>query len=117
MRIRKVKIEIKSLVKSLNEFAETFEKVRKGEYVEPKEVVSFTNFDVFRSFFTDKRMQLLKIIKEKKPKSIYQLAKLAKRNYKNVYDDVKLLKYYGLVTNKDNKVRTDFDKIEVDVVF
>ncbi len=42
-------------------------------------------------------MEILHVIREKHPKSIYQLAKITKRDFKNVYEDVKTLKYFGLI--------------------
>jgi predicted transcriptional regulator len=42
-------------------------------------------------------MELLHLIRERRPKSIYQLAKISGRDFKNVHADVALLKQYGLV--------------------
>ena len=46
---------------------------------------------------TDRRLALLHLAREHAPKSINQLAKIAGRDFKNVYADVMLLKDYGLV--------------------
>ncbi|MFH1316561.1 MAG: hypothetical protein ABII01_03520 [Candidatus Woesearchaeota archaeon] len=114
MKIKKIKIQIKSLDRFYSDAAEVMEKVKNREYVKPKEIVSFEDYGVFKRFFSDKRIELLRLIKYKKPKSIYQLAKLAKRNYKNVYDDVKLFEMMGLITSK--KMEFEYDKLQVDLI-
>ena len=53
-----------------------------------------------------KAIILLRIFKSKKtfnknPKSIYELAKFAKRDYGNVYRDVEILKNLDLIEIKD----------------
>tara|TARA_Y100000310_G_scaffold244620_1_gene249422 strand:+ start:82 stop:438 length:357 start_codon:yes stop_codon:yes gene_type:complete len=116
MKVKKVIVEIRPLKESLREFAEVFGKVKRGEKVVPKQKVSFNDIEGFRKFFSEKRMELLKVIKHRKPKSIYQLAKFVDRGYKNVYDDVELLEGLGLVTReKDNSVEVDFNKLQIDV--
>jgi predicted transcriptional regulator len=42
---------------------------------------------MFRAL-TEKRLELLKTIKDRKPSSIYELAKLSGRDLKNVLQDV-----------------------------
>ena len=42
-------------------------------------------------------MELLHLIRKKRPKSIYELAQLSGRNFKNVHGDFQILKEYGLI--------------------
>lgn len=115
MKIKKVIIEIRPLKTTLKEFAEVFEKTKKNKKITPKYGVSFSNIDSFRKFFSKKRMELLSTIKHQKPKSIYQLAKLVNREYKNVYDDVGLLEELGLITKENHSVEVEFNKLSVEV--
>lgn len=46
---------------------------------------------------TPKRLELLELIKRHEVASVTELATVAKRNYKNVYDDLKALEDCGLV--------------------
>ena len=115
MKVKKVMIEIRPLKESLKEFAEVFEKVKKDEKVVLKRGVSYSDVDSFRKFFSRRRMELLKVIKHEKPKSIYKLAKLVDREYKNVYDDVELLEELGLVVREDNHVDVGFSKLSIEV--
>jgi predicted transcriptional regulator len=52
------------------------------------EGVFFANYEAARSLFTDKRIELLRLIRKHAPTSINQLAKIAARDFKNVYTDV-----------------------------
>lgn len=115
MKIKKVIIEIKPLDESLKEFAEVFGKIKRGENVSKKKSVGFSDVETFRKFFSVKRMELLKVIKHEKPKSIYQLAKLTNREYKNVYDDVELLERLGLITKENHHVGVDFSKLSIEI--
>ena len=46
---------------------------------------------------TEKRLELLKVIKDREPESIYALSKILGRNFKNVYTDLKILGQFGLI--------------------
>jgi len=115
MKIKKVIIEIKPLKESLKEFAKTFERARKRSTINSKTSIGFSDVGSFRKFFSEKRMELLSVIKHKKPKSIYQLAKILNREYKNVYDDVELLEELGLIAKEQHNVNVDFNKLCVEV--
>src|SRR3989344_3173044 len=116
MKIKKVIIEIKPTKEALKEFAEVFGKVKRRENVAKKRSVGFSDISSFRKFFSKKRIELLSTIKHKKPKSIYHLAKLTERKYKNEYDDVELLEELGLITRENHKVEVEFSKLSVEVV-
>ncbi len=104
MRIKNVKIGIRSLEEGLGEFAKVAEAIERGESPKKKrQSVYFENIDTMRKVLTDKRLTLLKAIKEKHPSSIYELAKIAGRNFKNVSDDLKYLAEIGLVELKKSK--------------
>lgn len=115
MKIKNVIVEIKPLKDALNEFAETLSKVKKGKKVIPKKSIGFSNVQSFRRFFSPKRMELLHFIKKHNPRSIYQLAKLTNRGYKNVHDDVELLKELDLITVDKRGVEVDFTKLSIEI--
>ena len=75
---------------------------RKGCFYE---AVYFESIDALRAVLTDKRLELLKAIKENRPNSIYELAKIVGRDIKNVNEDVRLLADLGFV--KLEKRKTD----------
>ncbi len=98
MKLRKVTIKIESLHDGLKDFAETYQKLARGEKVEKEEIVSFVDIDVMRQMLTNQRIRLLKLINKHSPKTIYELAKMADRPYVNVFRDVKSLAEMGLVS-------------------
>jgi predicted transcriptional regulator len=91
MRVKKIKIGIKNLKTALDDFVRTGEAIQQGEKVKKETGLYFTSFEAFRKALTPKRLELLHIIKTKKPSSINELARMAKRDVKNIADDVKYL--------------------------
>ncbi len=110
MRVRNIRIGIKSIKDSLNEFKYYWEKIEKGKEIEKKEALYFESIVVLRSVLTAKRIELLKAIASHKPKSIYELSKIVNRDLKNVNEDIKLLSELGLVELKKSK--TDKERVE-----
>ena len=115
MKIKNIVIEIRPLKDTLKEFAEVFGKIKNDEKVIPKRGLGFSNVEDFRKFFSKKRMELLSIIKQRKPKSVYELAKISKRAYKNVYDDIALLDQLGLITRENHHVDVEFNKLHIEI--
>lgn len=105
MKVKRIDIGIKGLKESLKDFAEMWKKLEAGKKVKKEEGIYFDSIDTMRSVLTDKRLSILKVIRERQPKSVYQLAKLLGRDLKNVNQDLKLLADVGLVTLE--KVETD----------
>ena len=119
MKIKKIKISIKDLKTALNEFAGRAEAIERGEKVKKETGVYFTSFEAFRKALTPKRLELLHIIKTKNPSSINELARIAKRDVKNIAEDVKYLEQIGLVVKKEADRRTkpviNYDRIALEI--
>lgn len=119
MRVKKIKIGIKDVKTALKEFAEKAEAIKRGETVKKETGVYFTSFEAFRKILTPRRLELLHIIKTRKPSSINELARMAKRDIKNIAEDVKYLERIGLIEKKetDNKTApvTKYDRIELEI--
>ena len=84
--------------------------------------ISFQSLDQLRKFLTPKRIELLRMIRHKKPGSMYELAKLVGRTPENVNTDVKFLKHLGFVeTTRVKEVRkklvpeVDYDKMILEI--
>ncbi len=97
MKARNVTIMVDSFEHTMDRFADTYEKIRKGEKVEKQEILSFQTVELMRGMLTKERLRILKTVREKKPKTIYALAKTLKRPYANVFRDVKKLAEMGLI--------------------
>jgi predicted transcriptional regulator len=109
MNIKKINIGIKSLNESLEDFADTWRKLESGEKVKKEEGIYFESIDDVRSVLTNNRLLILKTIKDKNPKSIYELSKMLGRNLKNVNQDLDILLRIGLVELK--KEKTDKNRV------
>ena len=57
----------------------------------------FQGVSALRHLLSNEKAKVLHLVKIKKPNSIYQLAKMLKRDFKSVNDDVKLLEKFGLI--------------------
>lgn len=64
-------------------------------------IISFPDFKSLGKVITGARVELLNVIRRQEPKSIQELARLVKRDFKNVYQDVHLLKEFGLIDLKE----------------
>lgn len=98
MKIKKIDIGIKGLKESLKDFAEVWKKLESGKKVKREEGIYFDSIDTMRAVLTNNRLLILKIIRERNPRSVYELAKILGRDLKNVNQDLKLLAEIGLVT-------------------
>ncbi|TLD40701.1 MAG: putative transcriptional regulator [Candidatus Jettenia ecosi] len=103
MRVKKVKIGIKSLKDVLNDTKEAMRKLERGEKVKPEKELYFESIKGFRKAITPKRVELLHVIKEKHPKSLQELARLSKRDIKSIVTDIAILEELGLVDMKRKK--------------
>ncbi|MEK6591187.1 MAG: MarR family transcriptional regulator [Nitrospinota bacterium] len=109
MKIKKIDIGIKGLRESLKDFTETWKKLESGKKVKKEEGIYFDSIDSMRSVLTNNRLTILKTIRENHPQSVYELAKLLRRDLKNVNQDLKMLAEIGLVTLE--KVETDKKRV------
>ncbi|MBI2090222.1 MAG: hypothetical protein HYT78_16035 [Deltaproteobacteria bacterium] len=98
MKVKKIKINLKSLEDVGSEMIHVMRALESGKSVTPKrhEIV-FTDFAALRSFLTPKRLELIRLIRKHTPNSISQLARLAKRDFARVYQDVKVLSEAGII--------------------
>ena len=123
MKIKKVEVLIQSDKEFWKELRKDMKRIDKGERkLIRKESIIFDSIDQFRKIVTNKRIELLKVIRHKKPKSVYELAKLVDRSVDNVNNDIRLLEQMGfLETEKTKEGRSklmplvDFDKIEIEL--
>lgn len=74
-----------------------------------KEEFDFKDISALRSLLSNEKARLLYIIKTQNPDSIYDLAKKAQRNFKSIFQDVKLLERFGFIelmqSKKNNRKR------------
>lgn len=103
MRVKRVKIGIKSLKEGLQDFVETCKAIERGEKVKKEVGIYFEDAEAFRKALTTKRLELLRLIKKNNPQNLHELSRLAGRDLKNITQDVELLKNLGLVSTRKEK--------------
>ena len=103
MKVRDIRISIKSKGDLFNEVKGVWKKLEKRESVKRHEEISFENTETMRKILSEERLRILKTIKKEHPKSIYELAKLLKRDIKNTFDDVQFLAQMGLIELKKTR--------------
>jgi predicted transcriptional regulator len=94
-----VTFSIKPLNEVADDFARTFDAVRTGRRTpkKPHDEVGFTSIEAARNFMTRERLALMHTIRTRHPGSLYELAKMVSRDFKNVQEDIRILERHGLV--------------------
>lgn len=103
MKTQTIVIRIKSLDRVLRNFVEVGNRVRRGKEVCPQKGTYVADVGIARAIFTESRLRIIRVLKEKSPRSIYDLAKLINRDFKNVYDDVDFLAQIGMIKMEERK--------------
>lgn len=99
MKKKHAKIVIKTIENTKREWKEAIKGKKKGS---PKDdEIIFTSLEAVARIFSKGRMEILRAVIQQQPKSIYDLAKLLDRDFKNVHMDVKLLADIGLLDLKE----------------
>ena len=122
MKVKNIKVGISNTQQILNNFKKAGEAVERGEIPQKSERVYFENINTLKNILTDKKLALLRTIKERKPKSIYELAKMVNRDIKNINADVSKLSELGFITltkSKTERIRVsptvNYDKILLEI--
>jgi predicted transcriptional regulator len=122
MRGRDVRVSIKTKEDLFNEVKEVWGRLERGEQIKKHEGISFENIETMRKILSEERLRILKTVKKEHPKSIYELAKLLKRDIKNTFDDVQFLAKIGLIELKKTREgrektvpRVNYDRILLEI--
>ena len=70
-----------------------------------KKDYDFSGLLALRQLISNEKARILHTIKNKKPSSIYQLAKILGRKFKSVREDIKLLERFGFVELIEEKTK------------
>jgi predicted transcriptional regulator len=122
MKVKKLVIGIKSVDEVMSDFAYAAKELERGNMVKEKKGLYFTDMKAFRRAMSDQRLAILRAIRASNPASVYELAKIVKRDVKNVSSDLAILEELGLVELKKtktlrNKVKptVPYDSINLDI--
>src|SRR5260370_16688936 len=111
--MKTVTFSIRPLSEVGEEFAKTFDGVRVGRRISKKsrDEVGFTSIEAARNFLTRERLALMHAVRTRHPGSLYELAKMVNRDFKNVREDIAIFERHGLVLVSNHPPR----KLTMDV--
>jgi predicted transcriptional regulator len=122
MKAKKIKIGIKSVKETLEDFVKTGEAIERGERVKTEKGVYFESIEGFRKALTPKRLELLRLIKVRHPESLQELARFAHRDMKSIVTDINILESLDLVDlkrkimgRKQSTPTVDYDRIDLQI--
>lgn len=101
MKSKTMTIEFKRLQDMENDLL-TLPKSKKSQ-LQPKSVVYFDSLDSFRSFMTIQKLEILTLIANANPKSVYELAKMLGRAIAPVQKDCQSLEAVGFIEFEKEK--------------
>lgn len=115
MRSRAVKVGVCTGREQRAEFREAWKRAEKGlPPLEPVDRLYFPDTTTMFRALSRSRLQLLTVLRKRGPISVLALARALGRDYKNVYEDVKVLRRFGLVRHAKGGVCVPFDRILMD---
>jgi predicted transcriptional regulator len=98
MALKTIRVRIKSVEQALGDAIDTMRAIQSRQKVEKQRGEYFESLEAVRAALTEKRLALVRLVREKKPGSVAELARLARRDFKSVYRDVEALRDLGLIT-------------------
>lgn len=103
MKLKKAKIIVEPIETTNKRWAKMLR--AKGRTRTKEEIISVSSYEILGRVFSPQKLEILALIPELKPKSIAGLAKSLKRDFKNVYTDVKFLADIGLIDLREEGAR------------
>lgn len=97
-----LEVRVGGAADALDRFEAMWNRAAEGRPARPLEVLSFADLPLLLKTLTPARWDLMERLRAAGPLSIYQLAKLLGRDYKNVHTDVTQLAAIGLVERRED---------------
>lgn len=121
MKAKKAKIILQSVENIKSDWSSALKGKAKAKVDDDAIIV--TGLETVAKIFSKPRMEILRAIITQKPQSIYELAKIVERDFKNVHSDVQFLNDIGLIKLKETgdvrkglKPIAKFSGVELDLV-
>ena len=113
---KNIKVGIATEEQVNKEFINAWHRARKGEISVPEERCYFLEPTTFFSVLSKRRIALLQHLHAHGVSSIRNLSRMLKRDYKNVHQDIQLLKKAGLISMDDSqKIFVPWDTINAEI--
>ena len=97
MALKTIRVRIKSVDDALDDAIGVMRAIQAKKRVRKQKGEYFESLEAVRTALTETRLALLRVIRKRKPKSVAELARIAKRDFKAVYRDVEALRDLGLI--------------------
>ena len=98
MALKTIRVRIKSVERALGDAIDAMRAIQSKKKTATQRGEYFESLAAVRAALTEKRLALVRLVRDEKPSSVADLARLAKRDFKAVYRDVEALRDLGLVT-------------------
>ena len=98
MALKTIRVRIKSIEQALDDAIGTMRAIQSKKRVAKRQGEYFESLEAVRAALTEKRLALVRLVRERKPASVAELARLVGRDFKSVYRDVEALRDLGLIT-------------------
>ena len=94
----------------------------KKKFIQPSNILVFASVGIYQKLMSEQKYMILAAIRNLKPTSLYQLAKLVDRDFANVKKDCDSLAAAGFIVLEDAgdnrntktpKLKFDYDTIEI----
>ena len=103
MALKTIRVRIKSVDDALDDAIGVMRAIHAKKKVRKQQGEYFESLEAVRAALTETRLALLRVIRKQKPKSVAELARIAKRDFKAVYRDVEALRDLGLIQVADRR--------------
>ena len=120
MKIKKVTLKKGNLETFFREIGRDIKRKSISDKCQP--VIYVEDINAFKKILTEQRIKVLREIREKKPLSVYSLAKMLKRDRSTLTLDLSILQNAGLIELKEeNGIRhmtrpiVDYDRLDVSI--
>jgi predicted transcriptional regulator len=115
MNMSKLEIHVGNTLEDMKQrVVDAVTRSRQGEAVR-EEHVTFETWEALASVMTTKRLEMLRHLNRNPEASVASLARILKRDYKRVYEDVKALSDAGLIERTDHGLRAEYDEIRTQI--
>ena len=98
MALKTIRVRIKSVDEALDNAIGAMRAIQSKRRVRKRVGEYFESLNAVGAALTEKRIALLRLVRERAPASVAELARMAKRDSKTVYRDVEALRELGLIT-------------------
>ena len=108
-----IHIGAESSERGFDRFVDAWQRAECGDLTEAEVHLNFQDLPMLLSVLTPRRLELLKMLRQKGASSVRALSRLLNRNYKNVHADVRVLERVGLIERTETgELQVPWDVID-----